>query len=99
MRLLDEAHIEDIALGAAVLGSGGGSNPYIGKLMAREALRRYGPVELVTLEELDDDDLVVPAAGMGAPVVGVEKLPAGDDLIRAFEALGKYTGRELRAPP
>jgi len=97
MRLLDEAHIEDIALGAAVLGSGGGSNPYIGKLMAREAIRRYGPVELVTLDELDDDDLVVPAAGMGAPVVGVEKLPAGDDLIRAFEALGKYTGRSPRA--
>ncbi len=41
MRLLDEANIEDIALGAAVLGSGGGSNPYIGMLVAREAIRRY----------------------------------------------------------
>lgn len=97
MRLLDEANIADIALGAAVLGSGGGSNPYVGMLMAREAIRRYGPVELVTLDELDDDDLVVPAAGMGAPVVGVEKLPAGDDLLRAFEALGRYTGRMPRA--
>lgn len=97
MRLLDEANIKDIALGAAVLGSGGGSNPYIGMLVAREAIRRYGPVELVTLDELDDDDLVVPAAGMGAPVVGVEKLPAGDDLLRAFEALGKYIGRRPRA--
>ena len=97
MRLLDEANIEDIARGAAVLGSGGGSNPYIGMLTAREAIRRYGPVELVTLDELDDEDLVVPAAGMGAPVVGVEKLPAGDDLARAFEALGKYIGRRPRA--
>ena len=97
MRLLDEGNIEDIALGAAVLGTGGGGDPYVGKLMAREAIRQYGPVELYTLDELDDDDLIVPAAGMGAPIVIVEKLPAGHDMIRAFKALGKYSGREPRA--
>ena len=96
MRLLHEENIEDIALGAAVLGTGGGGDPYVGKLMAREAIRQYGPVELYTLDELDDDDLIVPAAGMGAPIVIVEKLPAGDDMIRAFKALGKYSGREPR---
>ena len=97
MRLLDESNIEDIAIGAAVLGSGGGSDPYIGKLMAREAIRQYGRVALLELDELDDDDLVVPVAGMGAPTVLGEKLPAGDDIIRAFEALGKHLGREPRA--
>ena len=97
MRLLYEANIEDIAVGAAVLGSGGGSDPYIGKLMAREAIRQYGPVELYTLDELEDDDLILPAAGMGAPTVLTEKLPAGDDVIRAFQSLGRYTGREPRA--
>ena len=97
MRLLREENIEDIAVGAAVLGSGGGSDPYIGKLMAREAIRQYGPVELCTLDELSDDDLVIPAAGMGAPTVIVEKLPNGDDVIRAFRALGKYLGRAPRA--
>ncbi len=97
MRLLREANIEDIAVGAAVLGSGGGSDPYIGKLMAREAIRQYGPVELYTLDELDDDDLIVPAAGMGAPTVLGEKLSAGDDIVRAFEALGKYLGHAPRA--
>ncbi len=97
MRLLYEENIEDIAVGAAVLGSGGGSDPYIGKLMAREAIQQYGPVELYSLDELDDDDLIVPAAGMGAPSVIVEKLPNGDDVIRAFHALGKYLGRSVRA--
>jgi hypothetical protein len=97
MRLLHEDNIEDIALGAAVLGTGGGGDPYVGKLMAREAIRQYGPVELYTLDELDDDDLIVPAAGMGAPIVLVEKLPAGNDMINAFQALGKYTGRTPRA--
>ena len=96
MRLLYEENIEDIALGAAVLGTGGGGDPYVGKLMAREAIRQYGPVELYTLDELDDDDLIVPAAGMGAPIVIVEKQPAGDDMIRAFKALGRYSGREPR---
>ncbi len=96
MRILKEENIEDIALGAAVLGTGGGGDPYVGKLMAREAIRQYGPVELYTLDELDDDDLIVPAAGMGAPVVLIEKLPAGDDMINAFQALGKYMGKEPR---
>ena len=51
MRLLTEENIENIALGAAVLGTGGGGDPYIGMLMARQAIRTYGPVELYTLDE------------------------------------------------
>jgi hypothetical protein len=42
---------------------------------------------------LDDDDLIVPSAGMGAPAVLTEKLPSGDDMIHAFKALGKYLGK------
>ena len=80
-----------------MLGSGGGSDPYIGKLMAREAIRRYGPVELLTLDELADDELVLPVAGMGAPTVLGEKLPAGDDIVRVYDTLGKHIGREPRA--
>ena len=97
MRLLHEEQIEDIALGAAVLGTGGGGDPYIGKLMAREAIRQYGPVELYTLDELNDDDLIVPSAGIGAPIVLVEKLPSGDDMVLAFNTLGKYMGQTPRA--
>ena len=54
--------------------------------MARQAIRDYGPVELYTLDELDDDDLVVPTAMMGAPTVMVEKMPNGDDIVNAFQA-------------
>jgi len=97
MRLLDEHAIENIALGAAVLGTGGGGDPYIGMLMARKAVREYGPVELYDLDELNDDDLIVPAAMMGAPTVMIEKMPNGDDLINAFQAVGKYIGKPIRA--
>jgi hypothetical protein len=97
MRLLNERNIEDIALGAAVLGTGGGGDPYIGMLMAKQAIRDYGPVELYTLDELDDNDLIVPTAMMGAPTVMVEKMPNGDDIVNAFNSIGKYLGKPIRA--
>jgi len=97
MRLIDEHSVENIALGAAVLGTGGGGDPYIGMLMARKAIRDYGPVELYDLDELKDDDLIVPTAMMGAPTVMVEKMPNGDDIIHAFESVGKYLGKPMRA--
>lgn len=95
MRLVNEADLEDLAMGAAVLGTGGGGNPYIGKLLARRAIRDHGPVSLVTVDEVADEALVVPTAMMGAPTVSVEKLPRGDELIRAFKTLEEYLGRSI----
>ena len=43
-RSLGVQEIEDIALGAAVLGTGGGGDPYIGRLMATQAIEDHGPV-------------------------------------------------------
>lgn len=97
MRILTEKNIEDIALGAAVLGTGGGGDPYIGMLMARQAIRQYGPVELYDLNELHDDDLIVPTAMMGAPTVMLEKMPNGDDIVNAFQSVGKYLGKPIKA--
>ncbi len=75
MRELDEIAIENIALGASLLGTGGGGDPYIGKLMALSAVRKYGPVKLISLDEVPDDALIVPTAMMGAPVVIVDNFP------------------------
>jgi uncharacterized protein len=94
-RLVSEADLDDLARGAAVLGTGGGGNPYIGKLLAQQAIRRHGPVNLVTADEVPDDALVVQSAMMGAPTVMVEKLPAGDEARRAFEALQSFLGRSI----
>ncbi|HYO29226.1 MAG TPA: DUF917 domain-containing protein [Thermomicrobiales bacterium] len=97
MRHITPADLDAIALGAAVLGTGGGGDPYIGKLMAQGALRRFGDATLMEPAELDDDDLVVPTAMMGAPTVMLEKVPRGDELVRAFKALESYLGRTVRA--
>lgn len=97
MRTIDERALEDIAAGAVILGSGGGGDPYIGMLMARQAIRNHGPVGLVTLDELDDEDLVLACAMMGAPTVMVEKVPSGDEVVHALQAVERYLGRPANA--
>ncbi|MEM7112450.1 MAG: DUF917 domain-containing protein [Chloroflexota bacterium] len=101
MRYLDEAHLQDIATGAAVLGTGGGGNPYIGYLIGREAVRANGPIKLLTIEELraeyGDEGLVVPTAMMGAPTVHIEKLPGHLDYSAGFRALEQHFGQPIVA--
>ena len=97
MRLLYPENLEDIALGAAVLGAGGGGDPYIGKLMSIQAIHAFGPVELLSLDEVEDDSLIVPTAIMGAPTVIVEKPPQGDELVKAFQIMESYFGQEINA--
>lgn len=95
MRQLTENHLEDIAVGAAILGTGGGGNPYVGKLLARAAIREHGPVTIVDVDEVPDDALIVPSAMIGAPTVIVEKLPSGEETLHAFEALQEHLGRSI----
>jgi DUF917 family protein len=94
MRYLDAEAIENIATGAAFLGTGGGGDPYIGKMMALSAIEENGPVKLLTPDEIQAADFFLPAAMMGAPSVSVEKFPKGDEFVRVFEKLGKYLGKE-----
>lgn len=89
--------LEDIAIGGAILGTGGGGDPYVGKLMAQQAIKAHGPVNLVDVEQLPDDALVVPVCMMGAPTVMTEKLPQGDELMNAFRALEQLLGRKIDA--
>jgi uncharacterized protein len=94
-RMIDVADVEDIALGAAVLGTGGGGDPYVGKLMAIQAIRQYGPVELVTVDEVPDEAMSVSIAMMGAPTVMVEKMPGGRECVAAFNAVQSFLGKPI----
>jgi DUF917 family protein len=95
LRQFAEHQLEDLAFGAAVLGTGGGGNPYVGMLLAREAILEHGPLTIVDPEEVPDDALVVPAAMMGAPTIMVEKVPAGGEIVTAFRALEEYLGQPI----
>ena len=97
MRKINTKDIEYIAMGSTVLGTGGGGDPYIGKLLAKEAINKYGKVLLIHASELNDDALVVPIAAFGAPMILVEKLFSGEEFIKAFEMMESYLGRKIDA--
>lgn len=95
MRQLDTSTIEDVAVGSAILGAGGGGDPHVGKLLALTAVLEHGPVPVVGRDELPDDARVVMVAGIGAPGVLIEKLPRIDDAIRALELLEQHIGESF----
>ncbi len=88
--------LDAIAIGAGILGAGGGGNPYVGRLRARQAIRQWGPVTVLAPEELPEDARVVCVGGIGAPTVGVEKVR---DLqsYHALRAIEDYTGEKATA--
>lgn len=86
--------LEDLAQGAAFLGTGGGGDPYIGRLMAKHAIEEYGAPEIIEADELDDDATVLPAAMLGAPTVLVEKAASGQDIDHSVERLAQLVGRQ-----
>jgi DUF917 family protein len=89
--------LPDLARGAAILGTGGGGDPHIGRLMVAEAMRRHGPVTVLDPDEVADDAVVIPTAMMGAPTVMIEKIPRGDEATTALRRLERVLGRRATA--
>lgn len=97
MKIIDAADLEAIALGGAVYGTGGGGDPYIGKLLAQNAIRKSGSVHLIDVESLADDALVFEVGGIGAPTIVIERLASLAPLLNAVEALETHLGRRVTA--
>ncbi|HEY0233362.1 MAG TPA: DUF917 domain-containing protein [Dokdonella sp.] len=91
---ITEADLPAIAMGAAFLGTGGGGDPYIGRLLATSAIRKHGPIRVVAPDRLGEDDFAIAAAMMGTPSVIVEKLPTIAELERALAALERRLERK-----
>jgi uncharacterized protein len=96
-RLLDPHSLRALARGCAVLGAGGGGDPYLGLLQALQATEDFGPVQLVDLDELPGDAMIMPCGAIGAPTVSVEKIENGDEGGRLREHLEFLTGRRVAA--
>lgn len=91
---VNSENMEAIALGGAFLGTGGGGDPYIGKMMARSVMANAGGVDVIDAADVPDDALCVPVCMMGAPTVMLEKLPNGDEALEALSALESYLGKK-----
>ncbi len=94
MRELTLDDLDDMVLGATLLGTGGGGDPYIARLMVRQAMEDFGSVNIVEPGELDPEGLVLTTAVIGAPTVIVEKVPAGTEFVTSVRALSSYLGKE-----
>lgn len=95
MRKIGIKEIEDIALGAALLGAGGGGDPYVGKLIAIQAVKECGEVTLLSPEEVPDDALVVPIAMMGVPTVLSEKAINGNEYRTLYDSVSQFCEKKI----
>lgn len=84
--------LEDFAYGAAFLGTGGGGDPYLGQLFAKQAMLEHGEPTIIPLDMVDDTANVFCVAMMGAPTVLVEKMFSMDDLDLAVRTLEDKLG-------
>lgn len=89
--------IEALTLGATLLGTGGGGDPYIARLMVHQAIHDHGPVQMVNAEDLPPEARILTTAVVGAPTVIVEKIPAGTEFVGAVRALAGYLGEKPAA--
>ena len=89
--------IESLAVGAWVLGTGGGGNPYLPLLNMRALYKEGHRVQLMQAVDLADDDLVAGAGGMGAPLVGIERMGDPYTLTRAVRAMETHIKRRFTA--
>jgi len=96
-RLLDPDSLHALSRGSAILGAGGGGDAHVTLLQALQATEDFGPVPLVDLDELPDDALIMPVAGIGATTVILEKFENGDEGVRLLEQLEFMTGRRVAA--
>ena len=92
---LDE--IESLAIGAWILGTGGGGSPYLGLLNMRQLYAEGHRVALMDPMDLADDDLVAVVSNMGAPLVGQERLTDSRTMAKAVRMMEDYLGQKFRA--
>src|SRR5258707_3502384 len=97
MRELTLDGIEALAVGAWILGTGGGGSPYLGLLNMRRLYADGQRVELMSPPELADEDWVAVVSNMGAPLIGQERLADSRNIARVVEIQEALLGSKFRA--
>ena len=94
---VDKTALGLIAKGSTILGAGGGGDPYIGRLMVQNVLGDGGIVPVIQIDDLSDDDLIIPIAMMGAPQVMQEKFPSGEEIPLLIDMMERLLGKKASA--
>ena len=96
-RTLTIDDIDDLAVGAWVIGTGGGGSPYLNHLNVRNLMADGPTFELIDAATLADDARVAVVSTMGAPVVMQERLQDSADVARAVEIMADHVGAPFDA--
>jgi DUF917 family protein len=97
LRPIPESDLEPLAVGAWILGAGGGGSPYHAFLNIRQLYRDGRQVALMDPSALADDDLVAVVSNMGAPLVGQERLSDPVIAAKPVRMMEAFLGRPFRA--
>src|SRR5213082_3781618 len=97
MRKITREEIECLAVGAWILGTGGGGSPYLGLLNMRRLYAAGHRVSLMSPLDLADENWVAVVSNMGAPLVGQERLSDSRNIARAVEIQEELLGSKFRA--
>ena len=92
---LDE--IESLAIGAWILGTGGGGSPYLALLNLRKLYGEGKVVSLMHPADLAADDWMAVVSNMGAPLVGHERLTDPTTIAQAVTMMEEVIGRRFGA--
>lgn len=97
MKRITIEDLQPIAIGATLLGSGGGGDPTYDCMRVAQLIQLHGPITVVNVDDLSDDALIVPVGFMGAPLVSIEKLPSGLEWRAIFKRIEARYGRKIDA--
>src|SRR6266481_5266410 len=92
LRPVSAAEIESLAIGAWILGTGGGGSPYLALLNMRKLYREGVVVSLLDPMDLPDEARVAVVSNMGAPLVGQERLTDPRTIALAVRMMEEYRG-------
>ncbi|KAA9367061.1 DUF917 domain-containing protein [Ochrobactrum quorumnocens] len=94
-RILVEKDVEAAVKGGSVYAAGGGGWADHGRMLGYAAVR-IGRPELVSIDELNDDDFVATAAAIGAPASTTPWEMQGVDYVKAVDLLQRELGAPLK---
>ena len=91
-RELSTADMDALALGAWILGTGGGGDPYHKLQNVKQLFKAGGSARLIDPLSLDDGALVAVVSTMGAPLVAQERIPDAHHALRPVRAMEEHLG-------
>lgn len=95
MKKLNIENLKDLALGCAILGSGGGGDTVLYSMMAQVQMEKTPSVSLINFSELKPDDVIMPIGFMGAPSAEVEKIASGNEFKVMFKHIEKNLNKKI----